>query len=305
MSQTKKIINNHLAFALLGSLIFVGCGSDTDKTLESAHVNIVGGRTLGKDIQDARRLSTVALTTDFKSLSRSRASALFDLGRSFCTATIISKRALMTAAHCIQEFNPQTNLKVNSWILPDASHFIASFEVKVGKAGRWMRAQKVIPHPDWDPIQTLSGNPTSAPHDIGVIILEKPIPEEYEPVEIASADFELKEKQQVSLVGFGVTLSRRNNNTGVLREVKLPLQKIDQKSQLLGVGSWMKGACAGDSGGPMYAQTKDGKWLVVGVTSAGVEIFQTCLGIDNSYTDARVHKNWIRSVLTENGDDLL
>lgn len=195
--------------------------------------------------------------------------------------------------------------KSNSWILPAASHFIASFEIKVGKQGRWMRADKVIPHPEWDPVQTLSGDPTHAPHDIGIIILENKIPDEYAPVEIASEDFALSEKQPVTLVGFGVTLSRRNNNTGVLREVQLPLQKVDKKSQILSVGSWMKGACAGDSGGPMYAKRPDGSWVVVGVTSAGIEILQTCIGLENSYTDARTHKNWIRKVLKENGEELL
>lgn len=89
-----------------------------------------------------------------------------------------------------------------------------------------------MPHPEWDPLQTLSGNPNSAPHDIGVVILEEEIPSNYQPVEVASENFELKEKQQVTLVGFGVTLSRRNNNTGLLREVQLPLQGVDKKVKL-------------------------------------------------------------------------
>jgi hypothetical protein len=55
----------------------------------------------------------------------------------------------------------------------------------------------------------------------------------------------------------------------------------------------------------MYTRTAEGKWVVVGVTSAGIEIFQTCIGLDNSYTDARQYKNWIRGILRENGDELL
>ncbi len=291
--------------AAISSLILVACGENGKVEDIHSQVNIVGGRAIPEDVSDARRVSTVALTTDHRSVRRPSSTPLFDSSRSFCSATVISKKALLTAAHCIQDFDPQTKLKGDSWILPTARDFIASFGIKVGKQGAWIRAKKVVPHPEWDPLQTLSGNPNRAPHDIGIVILEDEIPSNYQPVEVASENFELKEKQQVTLVGFGVTLSRRNNNTGLLREVQLPLQGVDKKSQTLNVGSWMKGACAGDSGGPMYTQDANGKWLVVGVTSAGIEIFQTCIGLDNSYTDARAHKNWIRSVLQGNNDDLL
>jgi secreted trypsin-like serine protease len=292
----------------LSSLFFAACGQD-DQGLQrqksESRVLIVGGKSVSPTVSDARRLSTVALTTDYKSAGRSGGSPLFDLGRSFCTATVISKRALLTAAHCIQEFDPRSRTKSSSFILPDTRHFIASFGLKVGKEGQWMRAEKVIPHPQWDPLQTLSGNPLRAPHDIGVVLLESDIPTEYQPVPVADTDFPLVENQTVTLVGYGVTLSRRNNNTGILREVQTSLQGVDKKNQLLNVGSWMKGACAGDSGGPMYAQDENGKWHVVGVTSAGVEIFQTCIGLDNSYTDARSHKAWLRQVLNDHKDDLL
>jgi secreted trypsin-like serine protease len=289
-------------------LFFAACGRD-DQALRQhnndSKVMIVGGKTIGSSVTDERRVSTVALTTDYKSAGRSGLTPMLDLGRSFCTATVISKRALVTAAHCIQEFNPRSRIKSSSFILPDTRNFIASFGLKVGKEGQWTRAEKVIPHPDWDPMQTLSGNPMKAPHDIGVIILESDIPADYHPVTVADTDFPLKENQTVTLVGYGVTLSRRNNNTGTLREVQTGLQGIDKQNQLLSVGSWMKGACAGDSGGPMYAQDSNGKWHVVGVTSAGVEIFQTCIGLDNSYTDARSHKSWLRQVLKNHNDDLL
>ena len=292
----------------LTSLFFAACGRQDPalrRQSSESKVLIVGGKAVGDSVTDARRVSTVALTTDYKDAGRSGGMPLFDLGHSFCTATVISKRALLTAAHCIQEFDPRSRTKSASFILPDSRNFIASFGLKVGKEGQWTRAKKVIPHPEWDPMQTLSGNPMKAPHDIGVIILESDIPSDYKPVAVADTNFPLEENQTVTLVGYGVTLSRRNNNTGTLREVQTSLQSIDKANQLLTVGSWMKGACAGDSGGPMYAQDASGKWHVIGVTSAGVEIFQTCIGLDNSYTDTRGHKSWLRQVLKEHNDDLL
>ncbi|MBM3383119.1 MAG: trypsin-like serine protease [Betaproteobacteria bacterium] len=293
------------ALAVLISSIGVGCGEEKRHEHRDSRLNIVGGRAVQSDVDDARRYSTVALTSDHLGNLRSRASSLLDLGKSFCTATVISRKALMTAAHCLQDFDPQTQLKGDTLVFPRVQDFIASFGLKAAKSNNWIRAKKVIPHPDWNPELTLSGNPAAAPNDIGIVLLDEEIPEPYSPVEVASEDFELTEKQQVTLVGYGVTLSRRNNNTGLLREVSVPLQDIDTKAKTLNVGGWMKGACAGDSGGPMYTRTAEGKWVVVGVTSAGIEIFQTCIGLDNSYTDARHYKDWIRSKLRENGDELM
>jgi len=298
--------DNISSLSLLTLPFLAACqGVGTQEGKKLSHVNIVGGHPVSINSNDARRLSTVALTTDHRSARQTNANPLFDIGRSFCSATIISPRALMTAAHCIQDFDQQTYTKSSAFILPSSKDFIAYFGLKVTRDGHWMRAKKVIPHPDWDPDATLSGNPSKPAHDIGIVILESDIPEGYQPVEVASEDYILREKQKVSLVGFGVTLSRRNNNTGTLREVELPLQNVDTRAQTLNVGSFMKGACAGDSGGPMYVRDTSGKWTVIGVTSAGVEIFQTCMGVDNSYTDARPNKSWIRSVLRENGTDLL
>lgn len=302
-SQSSKALVSGLAVLVSG--VLVGCGEEKHGSHREAKVNIVGGRSVSDQVDDARRLSTVALTSDHLGQIRSRASSLLDLGKSFCTATVISRKALMTAAHCLQDFDPQTQLKGDTMLFPRVQDFIASFGLKVTKSADWIRAKRIIPHPDWNPGLTLSGNPSSAPNDIGIVLLDEAVPEPYQPVEVASEDFELSEKQLVTLVGYGVTLSRRNNNTGQLREVNVELQNVDQRAKILNVGGWMKGACAGDSGGPMYTRTAEGKWVVVGVTSAGIEIFQTCIGLDNSYTDARQYKNWIRGILRENGDELL
>lgn len=282
-----------------------GCGTATNKkNRDDAQVKIVGGKPVDPDVNDVRRLSTVALTTDAANQRRSTARHLLDLGRSFCTATIIGPRVLLTAAHCLQDFDPRTNQKSSAFIFPSTKDFIAFFGTRVSFAGEWVRASKVIPHEKWSPELTLQGNADAPPNDIGVMILENNIPESHMPVEIADETMSLKEGHPVTLVGFGVTRSRRNNNTGTLREVSLPLKSIEHKSNLLNVGSFMKGACAGDSGGPMYAQDDQGRWYVIGVTSAGIEILQNCIGVDNSYTDARKYKNWIRTTLAAEGVEL-
>ena len=294
------------ATGLSATLSFCGQPQKERPTSESVEskINIVGGRSTDADTADARRISTVALTTDLLNAGRNRSASnkhLLDQGRSFCTATIIAPRALMTAAHCIQEFNPQTNSKSSAFILPSTDDFIAFFGRKVSIDGEWNRAAKVIPHPDWNPALTLQPKSDKPAHDIGLILLDEDVPAGYKPVAIAELSLPIQIDDPVTLVGYGVTRSRANNNTGTLREVQVPLKEIDERSQRLGVGQFMKGACAGDSGGPMYFQDKQGQWWVIGVTSAGIEILQNCIGLENSYTDARSHKNWIRSTLAAQG----
>jgi secreted trypsin-like serine protease len=167
--------------------------------------------------------------------------------------------------------------------------------------GEWLRAVNVIAHPEWNPALTLQAGGGLPAHDIGLVILEKDVPAPYTPVAIADESLSVQVSLPVTIVGYGVTRSRRNNNTGTLRQVTVPLKKIDTHAQLLGVGAFMRGACAGDSGGPMYIRGEDKKWSVIGVTSAGTEIFQNCIGLDNTFTDARAYKKWIESSLAENG----
>lgn len=298
----KSGMRNGSLLTLGVSALILSCGRNNriPESLDSK-IDIVGGKVVDSAVNDERRLSTVALTTDHKDSQRRQASPLLAQGHSFCSASIISRRALMTAAHCIQEFNPQTKAKGTSYILPATTDFIAFFGTKVSSDGTWLRAAKVVPHPDWSPQLTLQGNSQSPAHDIGLVILEKDIPAGYKPALIADENLSLKENKPVTLVGFGVTQSRNNNNTGLLRAVQLPLKTIDSKGQLLGVGAFMKGACAGDSGGPMYTQDEQGRWYVIGVTSVGIELLQNCIGLSNSYTDARAHKKWIQSVLQSQG----
>ncbi|MEN9809422.1 MAG: hypothetical protein RLZZ488_989 [Pseudomonadota bacterium] len=296
---TKNIVS--VSFALL-TIFATACGQRpwSAESVES-ELNIVGGQAVGSDVDDARRLSTVALTTDHRSARRTDNPHLLSQGRSFCSATIIAPRVLMTAAHCLQDFNPQTNTKSSSFILPSTSAFIAYFGTRVAMQGEWLRAVNVIAHPEWNPALTLQAGGGLPAHDIGLVILEKDVPAPYTPVAIADESLSVQVSLPVTIVGYGVTRSRRNNNTGTLRQVTVPLKKIDTHAQLLGVGAFMRGACAGDSGGPMYIRGEDKKWSVIGVTSAGTEIFQNCIGLDNTFTDARAYKKWIESSLAENG----
>lgn len=268
------------------------CGAQQNKVAES-DVKIVGGEPVPDTQNDARRLSTVALTTDY---AREAAKpSTIEQNHSFCSGTLIGRRVVMTAAHCLAEFDQKTRRTTGKLILPETKDFIVHFDVEVKKSGRWVRAAKVIPHPDWDPAETLSPTPSKPANDIGLIILEADAPAHMKPVSLADTSVAIDTGVKVDLVGYGVTLSRNNNDTGILRQVKVGVTKLDTVGLKIQVQEFLHGACAGDSGGPLYVE-KNGQLLVAGATSTGAEIAGLCLGLSNFYTDARHYGDWIRSV---------
>ena len=279
------------ALSLLAAFTLVGCGAPEQHT---ADTKIIGGTTVDSDQDDARRLSTVALTSDVTS-DPNRPSPLAS-GKSFCTGTVIAPRVVLTAAHCLQEFDPQTR-ETGNLFYPRYRDYLVHFGTEVSAAaGQQIPAQKVIPHPNWSPKDTLSPQPSRSPDDIGIVILSRPIPNGYRVAPIAPLNIGLEEGDPVHLAGYGVTRTRENNDTGVLRQVTTEFQSRNARLKLVTVGAPERGACGGDSGGPMYIK-RDGRLQVVGATSTGAEDDGRCLGVRNNYTDARRYTDWIDDVI--------
>lgn len=282
-----------VAVASLGLLALSACGApETDREVQS-DVKIVGGSKVSETQDDPRRYSTVALTTDVQGSDRSKP-PLLDQGTSFCTGTIIGPRTILTAAHCLEKFDQRSGLKQGP-ILPNPSNYLAYFGTQVSKTGKVIRAARVIPHPDWDPKTTLQPSPRSAPNDIGIVVLSEDIPAGYKPVAVADPSLDLRGKP-VYLAGFGVPFSRAAGNTGILRQVDMRLNNVDTGAKRLAIGGGiLRGACAGDSGGPAFIR-EGNDWKVVGATSTGAELLTACIGVINNYTDARQYAAWIASV---------
>jgi hypothetical protein len=273
-------------------LIVSACGSSVVK---ESKVNILGGQDVTDSINDARRLSTVALTTDLPSSKDPSKGPLIDQGHSFCTGTLIGTRTVITAAHCLQDFDPATRSKKPGLIFPKESNFLIHFGNKVSRNNVVIPAAKVIPHPDWSPADTLSPLPLKAANDIGIIILSSDAPTSHVPVDLASENLKLNGLEAI-LAGFGVTKSRNNNDTGTLRWVSVKFSGDNARISRVQVnGGFGKGACAGDSGGPAYVKSGN-QLLLVGATSTGMEIAGNCIGLQNNYTDARRYVSWIRSI---------
>lgn len=297
--NAKKLRRGILAGStvILAAVVTNGCGeTQSDHMSES---KIIGGTEVPTNQQDSIFWSTVALTTDSVRPNSTDTSTLIDKAQSFCSGTIINKRTILTAAHCLQKFDPNTRQRLPDLVLDSHEHFLVFFGNKVARSGTWVRAKKVIPHPDWSPSETLSPSPTNAAHDIGLVILADDIPSTHRPVKLADQNTRLdSDSSQIHLAGFGVSFSRNQNDTGTLRTVVTNLSKEEGNIRRFTVGQFFRGACAGDSGGPAYVKV-NGEFQAVGATSTGAEILGVCLGLINNYTDARFYHDWIEEVATD------
>lgn len=161
-------------------------------------------------------------------------------GSGFCTGIVLSPTVVLTAAHCLRQPNDM----------------LVHFRDAMGTAVV-MDVVAATPNPGYHPNAAVS---RSRSIDIGLIRMRSPLPSRFRAALLPTGS-PPSPGDQVTAVGFGVSDEFKPATGGTLRKAKLMVRE-PRSSVLL----WLKGiggdggACAGDSGGPIFAP--DGATLV-------------------------------------------
>lgn len=191
----------------------------------------------------------------------------------FCTGTLIGKRHVITAAHCLVDlpFTPAVGFGLRA----TTSTII---EVKLAK-----------PHKDYSSDHPEGDDATSPINDIGLIELKEDAPGYAQVANVLTDANAVVTGEELVLAGFGVTDGRRGTGSGTLRTVSTKISNLsDARREIDFGGAPGRSACSGDSGGPAFVK-RDGKLALVGVTSRGSFICDE----EGIYTDIRYFQTWI------------
>ena len=198
-----------------------------------------------------------------------------DEGQFLCSGSILDQDLVVTAGHCLGDSGKaalsiyfRANLKGQGPIV-----------VATGA----LRPQQYTGGPD----------ASTNMYDIALVHFNGGLPAGYQPVKLLDNANSLRDGEQVTLAGFGVTQADADSfdtsGAGTLRKVNVNILQAKMPStEVLLDESHGRGSCNGDSGGPAFVE-RSGALVLFGVTSRG----DGACAQEGIYTNIPTHTAWL------------
>ncbi|HWU42518.1 MAG TPA: trypsin-like serine protease [Bdellovibrio sp.] len=225
-----------IACIFLMSLI--ACQKKSFTQIESPDNAIVGGSPVGPENPLSHHV--VQIVDQTNSLS--------------CTAVIISRNLVLTAAHCIPFTSDHLTL------IFGANPSAEKYETR--------KSDNAIAHPSYN--NTSMGDR----NDLALVSFSGGLPVGFTPALLPDSGLALNEGQAFMTLGYGRTSGRLPQDpqdmqgSNILRAVSLSVESFTANHHQFEVNqSYGRGICAGDSGGPAFLQRNNNDY-VMGIASA-------------------------------------
>lgn len=214
-----------------------------------------------------------------------------------CTASVLSDRLIITAAHCLKGKAPRDllvnfSLKSLPYEKQVNGYMLDEFTIKLKYEIRKVKSFKI--HPKYSVVE----------NDIALIYLDEKAPVTAVPVKLLPEEYINRAEQKTifnqeifnaTLFGVGVIDDVEMKESHDMRVVTVPavfynnLLITDQKDG--------KGACLGDSGGPAFIDLK-GETYLVGVTHGPHGAIKSCHG-EGEFTNPIFFMDFIESAIRD------